>query len=206
MGNFGMNNGNSQNGTQGGASAASDAARQGILATQQGGRAASEALRRTSEVAADAVQRGSKAAGEAVRRNAEVLAEGQRELMQTAAQQLQQVNHKAAKAAQDTAEAMRSLAVLPNAANGGLQDMQRGVAGLIESVVQINLRAAQGMFQLADPSALIELQQRLVRDYLDTAMQGTAILVHATRRTADEALRPLEQQIEQRRQAARNQD
>ena len=58
-----MSNGSSQNGAHGGASAASDAARQGILATQQGGRAASEALRRTSEVAADAVQRGSEAAG-----------------------------------------------------------------------------------------------------------------------------------------------
>ena len=30
-------------------------------------------------------------------------------------------------------------------------------------------------------------------------MQGTATLVRATRRTADETLRPLEQQIEQRR-------
>ena len=200
-----MNNGSSQNGGQGDVSAASNAARQSILATQQSGRAASEALRRTSEVAADAVQRGSKAAGEAVRRNAEVLAEGQRELMQTAAQHLQQANHKAAEAAQGTAEAMRSLAVLPKAANGGLQDMQRGVAGLVESIMQTNLRAAQGMFQLADPSALIELQQRLVRDYLDTVVQGTAILVRATHRAADEALRPLEQQIEQRRQAARNQ-
>ena len=200
-----MSNGSSQNGAHGGASAASDAARQGILATQQGGRAASEALRRTSEVAADAVQRGSEAAGEAVRRNAEALAEGQRELMQTAAQQLQQVNHKAVEAAQGTAEAMRSLAVLPTAAGSGLQDVQRGAAGLVESVVQTNLRAAQGMFQLADPSALIELQQRFVRDHLDTAMRGTAILIRAARRTADEALRPLELQIEQRRQAARNQ-
>ncbi len=33
-------------------------------------------------------------------------------------------------------------------------------------------------------------------------MQGTATLVRATRRTADETLQPLEQQIEQRRQQA----
>ena len=33
-------------------------------------------------------------------------------------------------------------------------------------------------------------------------MQGTATLVRATRRTADEALRPLEQHIEQRREKA----
>ena len=32
-------------------------------------------------------------------------------------------------------------------------------------------------------------------------MQGTANLVQAIRRTADETLRPLEQQVEQRKQA-----
>jgi len=71
--------------------------------------------------------------------------------------------------------------------------------------VRTNLRATQELFQLANPSAYIELQQRFVREYLDTLMQGTATLVRATRRTADETLRPLEQQIEQRRQANQNQ-
>lgn len=45
----------------------------------------------------------------------------------------------------------------------------------------------------------MELQQRFAKEYLDTLMQGVATIVRATRRNADETLRPLEQQIEQRR-------
>ena len=210
-----MSANSSQNGMNGSDQAAiSGAARQGAQVLQQSGRAANEALHRTSEATvevarrngeatAEVMQRGSKAVGEAVRRNAEVLAEGQRDLMQTAAQQVQQVNHKLAEAVQDTVENMRSLTVPPNAAIGSLQDVQRGAASFVEGIVQANLHATQGLFQLANPSAFIELQQRFAREYLDALMQGTALLVRATRRTADEALRPLEQAIGQRQQAQR---
>src|SRR3954452_25171090 len=56
-----------------------------------------------------------------------------------------------------------------------------------------------------NPSAFVELQQRFVREYLDVLLQGTATVVRATRRTADETLHPLEQQIAERRQANLNQ-
>ncbi len=92
---------------------------------------------------------------------------------------------------------------LPHAAEGGLHDMRQGMAGLIEAVVQTNLRATQELFRLTNPTAIIDLQQRFVRDYMDTLMQGTATLVRAVRRTADETLPPLENQIEQRQQASR---
>jgi len=57
------------------------------------------------------------------------------------------------------------------------------------------------LFRLTNPTALIETQQRFVRDYLDTVMQSTATLVRAVRRTADETLHPLEAQVAQRQQA-----
>lgn len=82
--------------------------------------------------------------------------------------------------------------------------MQQGVAGLVKGVVETNLRAAQEVFRLTNPMAVIELQQHFVRDYLDTLMQGTATLVRAVRRTADETLRPLEEQVQQRQQAQRS--
>jgi hypothetical protein len=66
--------------------------------------------------------------------------------------------------------------------------------------MRANLRATEELLQLANPSAFVELQQRFMREYLDVMMQGAMTLVSATRRTADETLRPLEQQIEQRRQ------
>ena len=89
---------------------------------------------------------------------------------------------------------------LPNAAEGGLRDLQQGVTGLVEGVVQTNLRAAQELFRLANPAPVVELQQRFAREYTDTLLQNSATLVRAVRRTADEALRPLEEQIRQREQ------
>ena len=69
--------------------------------------------------------------------------------------------------------------------------------------MQTNLRATQELFRLINPVAAIEMQQRFVREYLDTVTQGTTILVRAVRRTADEALHPLEAQVAQRQQAHR---
>ena len=63
-------------------------------------------------------------------------------------------------------------------------------------------RATQELLHLSNPAVVVQLQQRSVREYLDALMRGTATLVRAVRRTADEALRPLEEQVQQRRQAA----
>lgn len=187
-----------------------EAVRAGAQAAQQGVQAGAEALRRTADVAAEATRRGGEsgaraaqrageAASETVRRGAEVFANGHRELVQQAAERFQEVSHKIAEATQSNTEDLRALMTLPNAAQGGLQDLQQSVVGLVEGVVRTNLRATQELFQLANPAAYIELQRRFAREYLDTLMQGTATLVRATRRTAEETLRPLEQQIEQRR-------
>ena len=59
---------------------------------------------------------------------------------------------------------------------------------------------ARELFRLGDPAPLVELQQRFAREYTDTLLRNSATLVRAMRRTADEALRPLEQQIRQREQ------
>ena len=80
---------------------------------------------------------------------------------------------------------------------GGLRDLQQGMTGLFEGVVQTNLRVAQELFRLANPAPIVELQQRFVREYTDTLVQNSATLVRAVRRTADETLRPLEEQIRQ---------
>jgi len=160
--------------------------------TRQGTQASVEAMRRASEQA-----------NETVRRTTQVVAEGQRQIAQDAAQKLEDVSHRVAHAAQDTSESVRKLMTLPHAAEGGLSDMRQGMAGLVEGVVQANLRATQQLFRLTNPAAMIELQQRFAREYMDAVMQGTATLVRAVRRTADETLPPLEAQIEQRQQSSR---
>jgi hypothetical protein len=46
------------------------------------------------------------------------------------------------------------------------------------------------------------LQRRFVREYVDALLEGQAALPRAVRRTAEETLRPLEEQIDARRRAA----
>ena len=189
-----------------------DAARQAADAVQAGGRATSEAARRGSEFATDATRRLGEAGAEAVNRSGRVgsenirrgtqdFAQSQQQIVQNAAEQFEELSRKVAQAVQGTNENLRSLMVLPGAARGGLQDLQQGVNGLIEGVVQTNLRAAQELFRLAHLGSYVELQHRFVREYLDTLIENSVTLVRAVRRTADETLGPLEQQLQQRRSA-----
>ena len=189
-----------------------DAVRQGAEAVQSSARATSEAVRRGGEFAADttrrsgeagaeAVNRTGQVVGEAVRRGTQDLAASQQQIVQNAAQQFEQLSRKVAEALQGTNENVRSLMAIPGAARGGLQDLQQGVTGLVEGVVRTNLRAAQELFRLTNPSAYVELQQRFVREYLDTLIENSVTFVRAVRRTADETLGPLEQQLNERRSA-----
>ena len=194
------------------ASAATDAAvRRSTEAVQQSSQAAGAALREGAEATADvtrqaakagadATRRVSEAASDTLRRSTEVVAEGQRQIAGDAAERFEGLSRKLAETARGTSEEVNKLFVLPSAAEGGLRDMQQGFAGLVEGVVQTNVRATQELFRMANPSAVIELQQRFAREYMDALMQGTATLVSAVRRTADETLRPLEQQVAQRKQ------
>jgi hypothetical protein len=194
------------------AHAVKDAAHQSAEVLQQRNRAAVEALRQGAEATvevtrqgtqpgAEALRRASETANETVRRTAQVMAEGQRQIAQDAARKFEDVSRKVAQAAQGTSEEVRRFATLPHAAEGGLHDLRQGMASLVEGVVQTNLRATQEMFRLVNPVALIELQQRFAREYVDAVMQGTATLVRAVRRTADETLHPLEAQLQQRQQS-----
>ena len=191
--------------------AADAAVRRGAEAAQQGGRATGEALRQNAEAGADVARRGTEAGADAARRltdaandttrrSAQAVADAQRQIAQDAAQRFEEVSRKVADAARGTAENVRQLMVVPNAAEGGLRDLQQGVTNLVEGVVQTNLRAVQELFRLANPAPVVELQQRFAREYTDTLLQNSATLVRAVRRTADEALRPLEEQIRQREQ------
>ena len=177
-----------------------DAAQQGARAfgdaARQGAEAAAEVERRGVEAGADAARRGAELANDTFRRGTQALVESQRQIAQDAAQRFEEVSRKVADAARGTTENVRQLMALPNAAEGGLRDMRQGVTGLVEGAVQTNLRAAQEVFRLANPAPFVELQQRFAREYTDALMQNGATLVRAVRRTADETLRPLEQQIE----------
>ena len=186
------------------AAPADAAIRRSAEAVQQGGRATSDVLRQGAEVGADVERRGveagadtarrfADAANDTARRSAQAVAETQRQIVQDAAQKFEEVSRKMAEAAQGTTENVRKLMALPNAAEGGLRDLQQSMAGLVEGVVRTNLRAAQEVFRMSNPAAVVELQQRFLREYMDALLQGSATLARAVRRTADETLRPLEE-------------
>ncbi len=173
------------------------AIRKSADAVQQGGHATADALRQNAEAGADVARRAGDLTNDTARRGAQAVVESQRQIAQDAAQRFEEVSRKVAEAAKGTTENVRQLMALPNAAEGGLRDLQQGVTGLVEGVVQTNLRAAQELFRLANPAPIVELQQRFAREYTDTLLRNSATLVRAVRRTADETLRPLEQQIQQ---------
>ena len=196
--------------------AVEQAAHQGAATAQQGARVAGEAARQGADATADvtrqsakagmeAIRRASETANETVRRSTHALAEGQRQIAQDTAQTIETVSRKVAQAAQGASEDVRHFMTLPQAAEGGLRDMQHGVAGLVEGVVQANLRVTKELFRFSNPAAVIEMQQRFAQEYMDTLMQGTAAMLRAIRRTADETLRPIEVQAGQRQQARQSQ-
>jgi hypothetical protein len=181
------------------AEAAEQAGRATGEALRQGAEASADIARRNSEAGAEALRRAGEAASETARRGGQAVAESQRQIVQDAAERLEEVSGKIAQAAQGTTENVRRLFALPNAAEGGLRDIQQGMVGLVEGVVQTNLRVAQELFRLSNPAPIVELQQRFAREYTDTLLRNSAILARAVRRTADETLRPLEEQLAQQR-------
>jgi CBS domain-containing protein len=184
---------------QRGAAAAEQAGSNGADMLRQGGNAAAQTAQRSGGAGAETMQHFSKLAEGATRRGAELVADGQQKFLQNAAERLEQTRHKMAEAAQGAAQDLRTLMVLPSMVGGNLQDMQQGMSSFVEGVVQTNLDAVHELLRLTDPGTVVQLQQRFVHNYLDALIQGSAIMARSVRATADRTLRPLEEQIEQRR-------
>lgn len=195
-----------QNPTRQAAEAVQTSGRATSDAVKRGGEVAADATRQVGEAGADAVNRSGRVGSESIRQGTQHLAESQQQIVQNAAEQFEQLSRKVAQAFQGSSEDVRSLMVLPSAAQGGLQDLQQGVTGLIEGIVHTNVQATQELFRLANPGAYVELQHRFVRQYLDALIENSVNLVRAVRRTADETLGPLEQQLHQRRSARQDEN
>lgn len=172
-----------------------DRARQAAVAAQA---SASEVVRKGAEAVAEAGRGGAKTlhlthdtAGEVARCAAAIGLESGRQLIEATARQVDEFNRQMAETIQATTEEMRGLVPLP-AVNGGLQDMQQAMAGLVDGITRTNLRVTQEVFRLAGPGAAIELQRRMAREYIDTLVEGQTAILRAAYRTAEDTLRPLE--------------
>ena len=200
-----------QNGGSG-AEAAARAGGQAAEATERGGRGAAQATRRAGEAGgqmmrhggdagADAMRHLGSTAGEAMQRGSAAAAEGQRSLAQSAAAQWEDLAERMAMAVQESARDLRALFALPGVSRDGMQDVREGMSGFVEGVMRTNMRMVQELFRMASPTYAIDMQRRFGGEYLETLLESSAILMRGTRRAADDALRPLEQRVGQRREA-----
>lgn len=175
----------------------------GAEAGQRGGQAASTAMRAHAEIGTEAIRRGGETMGEMARGGTQTLAEGGRNMAEGAAHDMEEAAERTAEAMRRMAHDISRLMMMPRTAGGGLQDMQDAMSQLMNGVMRTNLRMTQEMFRRANPGAVVELQGSFMREYLETLVEGGATMLRATRRTADEALRPLEEQMERRNGEAR---
>jgi CBS domain-containing protein len=191
--------------TRSAAQGTGETAQRNSAVMEQVGRRGTETLRRNSEAGAETMHHLGEVTGGALYRGTQAMAERQHQLAQSAAEQFEETARTLAQVVQEGTQDMRMLMTLPGTARGGLQDLHQGIGSLVEGMVHTNLRATQALFHHASPVALIELQQRFAREYLDTLMQGSVAVMRAGRQAADEMLRPLEQRLEQRQRDQRGQ-
>lgn len=189
--------------TQRGAASVEESGRAGGEALRQSADAAASVGRRSGEAGEQAMRHFGSATGETVRRGTQAIADGQHRLAHDMAEQFEETARKIAGALQDTASNMHALMSVPGTAGGGWQDLQHGFGSLVEGVISTNLRATAELCRMASPAAIVELQQRFMREYLDTLMEGSVAFARASREAAEQTLRPLQERLE-RRQAQSN--
>lgn len=185
--------------------AGAEAAQTEGRAIHQTGDATAETLRNTGEAGAEILRQGGEAAGELARRGARTAAEAEQRLADAAAEGVEEFGRRVAQAVHETAGDMRRLMVFSGAggSGGGFQPAQQAVAGLVDGVVQANLRITRALFRAADPAPAFDLQRRIARECLDGLLEGGATVLRAARQASEDTLRPLEAQIERRRNGGR---
>jgi hypothetical protein len=141
--------------------------------------ASEQAMFAASRVEAGAIDTIQSATEEMTRGAAE-----ERQFMTKAAGQSEEANRGWARDAAEKTQTM--LASMANA-QGGFQDLQTCMSGLVEGVVRTNLRLAQEMFLVRSPHAFVELQRRFLHEYFDAFQEGTAALIRATSQSRNAA-------------------
>jgi len=167
---------------------------QGGEKVAEGARGAADLMRRSAE----AGHRGGEMAEEAARHGLQAAAAGQHEVLRDAAQEMEQTGQRLAWMAQETAERMRTLMAMPGLNGENLRAMQRAMAQIVDGVATTNMRLMQELLRRNGPSGMVALQHRFLCDYFDALAEGGSGLLRATRRAAEESLRPLERQMQRR--------
>ncbi|TDH63357.1 hypothetical protein E2C06_05815 [Dankookia rubra] len=151
--------------------------RAGKAAAQQGDAALEAAVSRTGEAMERGMEAARRTGAEVAQRSAAEVTR-QAEAIETSGRQSAQVANGAVAGQAETTmrPAMVGMVALPQAFAGFLGDMAR-----------TNWQIGQEMLRLANPVALIELQQKMLHGYLDLILAGQATLGRTAQAT-EEAL------------------
>lgn len=146
--------------------AAREAIQQGDAALEATARQAGDAMARAPE-AAEAGAETMRRSGAEVARRAEAMEAGGRQLAQGTIR--------------STTEAAAAMRPVATTAAAGMAALPQAFAGFLGDMARTNWQIGQEMLRLTNPVALIELQQRMLRGYLDMILAGQAQLARTTR-------------------------
>ncbi len=166
-------------------------------AAARGVRRGAKAFAETTRQAGQATEHAMLAAGEAADRTASAAAEGGYGLLDATASEFAEMSRRMAYAVEETAGEMRRMMMLPRLANGAMREAQRAMGDLMDNMAQANFRIAREAMRIADPTMAFDLQRRFLRECVEALMQGCARMLGAARRSAEQTLRPMEEQLEE---------
>lgn len=138
-------------------------------------------------------RRGIAETGRAAGQGLDAAADDTRDLAQRTAGQIEDMGERMAEEAERLSGDVRMLMEFPRLASRTLHDMQQSVTRLAGRAMQANFRATQELLHAVSPAALIEVQQRIAGHYVRGVVEGGVEALRSSRRFADEALRPLDQ-------------
>jgi CBS domain-containing protein len=153
--------------------------------------------------AGEKVGRGMEATGDITRRSLQAASQGSRGIAQTGTEWFSEVSERIAEATKQSAEDLAMLMRLPGF-GGGIEQIQHAISGVVTQLVETNTRATQDVLRVASPVAVIEMQQRMARRYIDGIINSSAEVFRVSRHLADEALRPVEERSRKMRSQGRS--
>ncbi|HEX4172523.1 MAG TPA: CBS domain-containing protein [Acetobacteraceae bacterium] len=167
------------------------------------GHTSSDIARQTAAATAETVRHLGDTASEAARAGSRQVAGVQQKFTQNAARDFDQSVSRIAEVLQEMAPDWRALVQLPGVGGGKLQDLAVTMSGALERVMEVNLSAAEQLFRMSGPVAMLELQQRFTQQYLHALLEGSTAIIRAVRQSAEQTLEPLEQRMSEREQQQR---
>ena len=162
-------------------------------AIRRGSQAGAEIVGRTGKAAREAIQQGdavleatARQAGDAMARAPEAAEAGAETMRRSGAEVARRAEAMEAGGRQLAQGTIRSTteaaaAMRPAATAAGMAALPQAFAGFLGDMARTNWQIGQEMLRLTNPVALIELQQRMLRGYLDMILAGQAQLARTTR-------------------------